>query len=110
MIIGVPDSKIKDWLKGKDYLVASDEGEGLSICCGYYLATNKKATFFCSADGFMNALNCITSYMIPEKIPVNFVISTGRQEPQHKVASDLLPKLLKELKLEKIGCEIELIF
>ena len=110
MKIGIPDKLLINWLKGKKYIIAADEGEGTSICCGVYLATGKKATMFLSADGFMNALNCITSYMIPEKIPVNFVISTGRQEPQHKMASDLLPKLLEELKLEKIGCKIKLIF
>ena len=90
MFVGVPDSKLKDI----DGIIASDEGEAVAMAAGYYLATGQAATVFLSADGFCNALNPITSLIIPYAIPVKWVISTGRQEPQHKVMSDTLEKLL----------------
>jgi sulfopyruvate decarboxylase TPP-binding subunit len=96
-LIGVPDKKLAKWLKGKDYISAVDEGEAIGIGAGVYLATKKRATVFMSADGFMNALNPLTSYVIPEGIKMNLVISTGRQEPQHKVATEMLEKIIKIL-------------
>ena len=91
MFVGVPDSK----LKHIDGIIASDEGEAVAIAAGYYLATGKPATVFLSADGFCNALNPITSLIIPYGIPVKWIISTGRQEPQHRVMSDTVDKLLE---------------
>lgn len=95
--IGVPDKKLAHYLKYKDYMIASDEGEAVGIAAGYYLATGKRATVFMSADGFCNALNPITSYLIPNGIEMNFIISSGRQEPQHKVMSDSLYKIIKSI-------------
>ena len=93
--VGVPDSKLKGWLEDKEYIMATDEGEAVGIAAGYYLATHEIPTVFLSADGFMNALNPLTSLIIPYEIPVHFIISTGRSEPQHKVASDTLEDLIK---------------
>lgn len=96
MFIGVPDKILIPWLKDKDYIVATDEGEAVGIAAGYYLATKIPATVFMSADGFGNALNPLTSFVIPEDIKMNFVISIGRQEPSHKVMTDTLwPIILK---------------
>ena len=97
MIIGIPDKKLAKWLEGKEYFTTSDEGEAVGVAIGYYLATKKRATVFMSADGFCNALNPLTSVVIPEKIKMNFVIGYGRQEPQHKVMSDILIKLIRLL-------------
>ena len=83
MIVGISDKILNKWLKNKNYLSCSDEGESIAICCGAFLATGKRSTAFMSADGFMNALNFITSWIIPERIPVDFIISTGRTEPSH---------------------------
>ena len=94
MIVGIPDKIIAKWLEGKEYMIASDEGEAVGIAAGHYLATGKRATVFMSADGFCNALNPLTSYVIPEEIEMDFVISYGRQEPSHKVMSDILEKLI----------------
>ncbi len=108
MIISVPDKLLAKWLKGKKYIVATDEGEGVGIASGYYVATGKRATLAISADGFCNALNPITSLVIPEEIKINFIISTGRQEPQHKVMSDILEKMIKLLPYDakKVHCKI----
>jgi hypothetical protein len=94
-LVGVPDKLLAEWLNGKEYITATDEGEAIGYGAGYYLATGKRATVFMSADGFCNALNALTSYVIPEGIEMNIVISTGRQEPQHKVMSDILDDLIK---------------
>ena len=97
LLVGIPDKKIAQYLKYRNYMVASDEGEAVGIAAGYYLATGKRATVFMSADGFCNALNPITSYLIPEKIQMDFIIGTGRQEPHHKVMSDSLYKIIKAI-------------
>lgn len=100
MLVGIPDKGLVKYLKNKKYIIASDEGEAVGIAGGYYLATKKRATVFCSADGFCNALNPLTSWVIPEKIKMNFIISSGRQEPQHKVMSDSLERILKVIKYD----------
>lgn len=97
MIVGVSDKLMMPWLKGKKYLDCSDEGEAVGIGMGLYLATGKPATVFMSADGFMNALNPITSEVIPRNIKMNIIISIGRKESQHIIATDLVPKIIKEL-------------
>ena len=103
MRIALPDKLLSKELDGKDYIVPADEGEGISLACGYYLASGKTAEVYISADGFMNALNAITSYVIPEEIPLNIFISIGRTEPQHRVATKLVPKIVKELKKYATG-------
>jgi len=100
MYVGIPDKILAKWLKNKDYLEVSDEGEAVTIASGYYFATKKKATVFMSSDGFCNALNAITSFVIPEKIKMKIVISTGRIEPPHKVMSDTLVKLIGILRYD----------
>jgi phosphonopyruvate decarboxylase len=94
MIVGVPDKILKKWLGDKEYIICSDEGEAVGIGAGYWYATKKTPTVFMSADGFCNAMNPLTSLVIPEKIPMKLVISTGRQEPQHKVMSDILERII----------------
>lgn len=97
MIVGVPDKKLNEWLKGKEYMIASDEGEAVAIVAGYWKATKKRGTVFMSADGFCNALNPLTSLVMPYAVEMNLVISTGRQESQHKVMSDSLEGILDVL-------------
>lgn len=98
--VGIPDKVLVKWLGKKEYIKPSDEGEAIGISAGHYLATGKPATVFMSADGFMNALNPITSYIIPEGIKMNLVISTGRTEPQHKVATKMLKRLIDLLEYD----------
>lgn len=97
MIVGVPDSQLKNWLKDKDYYIVTDEGEAVAMAAGYHLATGKMATVFMSADGFCNALNVLTSLIIPYKIPIKWLISTGRTEPQHIIMTKELGKILFNL-------------
>jgi phosphonopyruvate decarboxylase len=95
--VGVSDKLLVPWLKGKKYVNVSDEGEAVGWAGGYYLATGKPATVFVSADGFMNALNPLTSWVIPEGIKMKFIISIGRKEPQHYVATETVPQIIKLL-------------
>lgn len=109
MIVGVPDKKIAKWLEGKEHMIASDEAEALAIAGGHWLATKQRATAFMSADGLCNALNFFTSWVIPDGIEMNLVISTGRQEPPHKVMSDILDNIIKLLPYDPERISIEII-
>ena len=99
-IVGVPDKATMKWLKKKKYITATDEGEAIGIAGGYYLATGKKATVFMSADGFCNALNPITSWVLSDKVKMDLIISSGRQEKQHRVMSTILRDIIKLLEYE----------
>lgn len=98
MLIGIPDKLITSWLGNKKYIVTADEGEAIGIGIGYYYATGKTATVFMSADGFCNALNPITSHLIPYNVPMKIVISVGRKEAQHVIMSGILEDIIRLLK------------
>ena len=87
-IVGVPDSKLNKWLEGKEYMIATNEAEAVAIATGHYLATKQRATVFMSADGFCNALNPLTSLVIPYQIEIDFVIGMRTDEPQHIVMGE----------------------
>jgi phosphonopyruvate decarboxylase len=109
MNIGIPDKLLVEWLGNKEYVAPSDEGEAIGIGAGYYLATGKRANVFMSADGFCNALNPLTSYVIPENVEMDIIISYGRQEYQHKVMSDILEDLIKLIKHDPKRISFQLI-
>jgi sulfopyruvate decarboxylase TPP-binding subunit len=109
MLVSIPDKILAPWLKNKKYIKPSDEGEGISIAGGYYLATGKRATVAMSADGFCNALCPLTSWVIPEGIEIDLVISTGRQEAQHKVMSDLIESLNLDLPYDTTKISVKFI-
>lgn len=109
MLIGIPDKVLIKWLGKKDYIKPADEGEGIGIAIGHYLATGKRATVFMSADGFCNALNPLTSYVIPAKVKINLVISTGRTEPQHIVMTKALNKIIKAINVDPTKLHIAII-
>lgn len=98
MNVGVSDKVLQPWLEGKEYLNCSDEGEAVGIAGGHWLATGERATAFMSADGFLNALNIITSWIIPEKVQVNLVISIGRTEPPHYIATEITEPIIEMLR------------
>lgn len=109
MIVGIPDKLLVQWLGNKDYIKPADEGEAIGIAAGYYLTTKKRATVFMSADGFCNALNPLTSLVIPEKIKMNLVISTGRKEPHHIVMTKALKKILKAIDYDPKRISVKII-
>jgi phosphonopyruvate decarboxylase len=87
MKIGVPSSKITE-----DFLVATDEGEAVAIGAGYYLATGDIAKVYMDGNGFSNALDAITSLLIPYKIPVDIIIAK-RDEPWHCVMGNNIERI-----------------
>ena len=98
MKIALTDKVIKDYMDKEgvtEFLDCSNEGEAVAIASGYYLATGKRADVYFSADGLCNAMNFITSYIIPEEIEMNLFISTGRTEKPHKVMTDIYQDLIK---------------
>lgn len=109
LITGIPDKVLIKWLGKKDYIKPSDEGEAVGIGVGHYLSTGKPATVFMSADGFCNALNPLTSQVIPTGVEMNLVISTGRTEPQHIVMTKALSKILKAIKYDPTKLHITII-
>jgi sulfopyruvate decarboxylase TPP-binding subunit len=100
MVVGVPDSKLKSWLKDKDYMIATDEGEAIGIAVGYFLAQGEPATVFMSADGFCNALNPLVTLVIPYEIPIHLVIGVRIDQPQHKWMGERIWKFLREYFIE----------
>lgn len=104
MITGVPDTKLKNLLiklKGENnHVIASHEGQAVGIAVGYYLSTGHSAVVYMQSDGFANALNAITSLVIPYKIPIKWVISIRKDPPQHIVMGKKIKKLLKIFKIK----------
>lgn len=94
---GISDKVMMPWLQGKEYIDVSNEGEAVAIGAGHFLATGQKANVFMSADGFMNALNFLTSWIIPDGIGMHFVISIGRMEKPHFVATEITEPIIKLL-------------
>jgi len=110
MIVGVSDKVLIPWLEGKEYVSVSNEAEAIAIAAGHWIATKQRATVFMSADGFCNALNPITSWIMPEGIEMDIYISTGRTEPSHIVMTKILPELLELLDYDTSKLFIELVW
>lgn len=111
MIVGVSDKLLTPWLEGKEFIDCSDEGEAVAIAAGAYLADGQTHTAFMSVDGLCNALNFITSWIVPEGIPLHLVISIGRTEPAHIVATELTPAIIQSLQLyDTARISYELVF
>jgi len=109
MIVGVPDSKLKEWLKGKDYMIATDEGEAVAIGAGYYLATGKPATVFMGSNGFCNALDALTSLIIPYDISINLVIGVRGEQEHHEIMGREIYNILSDLDYDPRKCHIKFI-
>ena len=108
-VTGVPDSKLKDDLKeidrmeGVRHIIATDEGAAVALAAGFHLATGKTGLVYMQSDGLCNALNAITSLLMPYEIPVRLVISHRSGLPQHRVMGE---KLQEVLRLFDIGATV----
>lgn len=108
-VVGVPDSKLADNLReidrmeGVRHIIATDEGAAVALAAGYHLATGKTGLVYMQSDGLCNALNAITSLLMPYEIPAKFVISHRSGLPQHKVMGE---KLQEVLRLFDIGATV----
>lgn len=95
-MIGVPDSKLKDLIKRSD-IVATDEGEAICYAVGEFLVTGKPGTAYMGSNGFANALEALTSLVVPYEIPINLVIGVRDDCPQHAVMGSEVHNILSDL-------------
>lgn len=80
------------------YVLASNEGEALSLASGLWLA-NKTAVVLCQNSGLGNLINPLTSLNEPFSIPVLLLVTWRGQpgtkdEPQHRLMGEITPELL----------------
>ena len=97
--VGVPSSKLKNWFNGTEVFV-TDEAEAIGLAVGYYLATGNIATVFMGSNGFANALEFITSLLIPYEIPINLIVAKRCDVAWHGVMGNNLKKFIKLINYE----------
>ena len=86
------------------HIIATNEGEALSIATGYYLSTGKIPVVYLQNDGLCNMMNPLTSLTdkYVYEIPVLLMISwrgapNMKDAPQHKRIGKILIELLEVL-------------
>lgn len=113
---GVPDSLLKDMctcisrtLPSDRHITAANEGNAVSIACGYNIATGKTGVVYMQNSGLGNAINPLLSladekvYNIPLLIIVGYRGEPNvKDEPQHIKQGELTLPLLETLGLEYI--------
>lgn len=80
------------------YVLASNEGEALSLASGLWLA-NQTAVVLCQNSGLGNLINPLTSLSEPFAIPALLLVTWRGQpgvkdEPQHRLMGEITPGLL----------------
>lgn len=110
-LTGVPCSYLKSFLSlinskktPLQHIIASSEGEAVSIAAGYHLATNKLPIVYLQNSGFGNTVNPLTSLM-DEKVysipAILFLTWRGEpsigDEPQHNKMGAIMLDLLEVL-------------
>ena len=96
-MIGVPSSKLKRFLRDKPYIIATDEGEAVCYAVGEYLATGIGGAVFMDSNGFANALEPLTSLVIPYKIPIQLIIGLREDCEQHAIMGREMYNILSDL-------------
>ena len=106
-IVGVPCSRLKDFIikaeqdENTTHITATDEGEAIGLAVGYYLATGLEPLVYMQSDGFSNAINALTTLVIPYNIPVNLFISIREDGPQHIIMGENIKKIIKMFNYEQ---------
>lgn len=100
----VPTSKAGKWLKGKKFIVCTDEAEAVAMACGEYLATGKASRVVMGENGFLNALDALVTLSQLHEIPVKLILFPRNDEPQHAMVTKNLKQMLD---LFKIKAEIK---
>ncbi len=96
---GVPDSQLKGLcdtlfatygVKGKQHIVAANEGNAIALCAGHYLATGRPGLCYMQNSGLGNAVNPIASLMDTQVYGLPCLLVVGwrgepgvHDEPQH---------------------------
>ena len=110
---GVPDSLLKnlcfyisDIENNKNHIIATNEGNALSLGIGYYLSTKKIPLIYMQNSGLGNIINPLLSladkdvYSIPMILLIGWRGEPGvKDEPQHKKQGRITLKLLKTMEV-----------
>lgn len=110
---GVPDSLLKDFCgfitdntNHREHIIASNEGNALSIGIGHYLSTSKTPLIYMQNSGLGNVINPLLSladtdvYSIPLILLIGWRGEPGlTDEPQHKKQGRITVDLLEAMEL-----------
>lgn len=102
---GVPDSILGGFIKcleeKGENLVVANEGGGVALAAGYYLATGKVGVVYMSNAGLGNCVNPLTSLTNEEVygIPMILLIGYRRGEAQHKKMGEITVQLLEMMSI-----------
>jgi phosphonopyruvate decarboxylase len=108
---GVPDSLLKDFCSyvsdnssTENHIISANEGGGIALAMGHYLATNKVPLVYMQNSGFGNIINPLLSladrkvYSIPMVLLIGWRGEPGvKDEPQHVKQGEVSETLLKTL-------------
>jgi len=92
-IVGVPCSKLKDFINANECLIATSEAEALGMAVGAYLV-GKKPLVFLQNSGLCNAIDFLTSLLKPYDIKIDLLISKRTQPEHHSFIGKITEKLL----------------
>ena len=113
---GVPDSLLKDICayvsdnsSSENHVISANEGGGIALAMGHYLATDKVPLVYMQNSGFGNIINPLLSladrkvYSIPMVLLIGWRGEPGvKDEPQHVKQGEVSETLLKTLEIPYI--------
>ena len=102
-IVGVPCSKLKDFIKKIDnYIPCTREDEAMALACGAWFC-GKKPIVYMQNSGIGSTIDIITSLYKPYNIPLPKLILSVRTKPEHhKYMGEITKELLKILKYKNV--------
>ncbi|MFH1448175.1 MAG: phosphonopyruvate decarboxylase [Candidatus Micrarchaeota archaeon] len=112
---GVPETIMKHWIssvskeKNAIHVPATHEGEAVSLCAGYHLATGEVAAVYMQNSGLGNAVDPLTSLVNREVYSIPLLLLIGlrgeqgtRDEPQHHRMGKSTGSLLESIGIEYV--------
>ena len=110
---GVPDSLLKDFCAyitdnttSDRHIIAVNEGNAISLACGYFLGTGQPALVYMQNSGIGNAINPILSLADKEVYGIPMLILIGwrgeeeaKDEPQHVKQGRVITQLLEAMEI-----------
>lgn len=112
---GVPDSLLKNLCAGisnsvkLSNITAANEGNAVSLACGYYLSSGKPAVVYMQNSGIGNAVNPLLSLADEDVYSIPFLMIVGwrgepgtSDEPQHKKQGKLTIPLFETIGIQTL--------
>jgi len=110
---GVPDSLLKDFCAyitdntpEKNNIIAANEGNGIALAAGHYLATGKFGLVYMQNSGLGNTINPLTSLADQDVYSIPMLLIVGwrgepqeKDEPQHIKMGMITLEVLESLKI-----------